>query len=89
MWSEVPITKRAPRIIFLFLGINVLSLIIAVAKGAQIASVVLTAAIFGTTLLYVAASRAARKDRNDRLKLYMNLTVVVYAIAAFVFLAAR
>ena len=89
MWTDLPITKRAPRFIFLFDGINILFLVIAVAKGARIASIVLVFAIFGTTLLYGASVRAARKNRPDLLKRYMNITVILSTIGVFLFLAGR
>jgi len=89
MWTDLPLSKRAPKFVFLFVGLNTLFIVISVAKGQKMASVGFTFALTCTTLLYVAAVRAARKERPYQLKRYMNVTVIIYTAATFLFLAGK
>jgi len=89
MSTDLPITRRAPRLIFAYNAINTLLLLIAVARGARIASIGLALAVFGTMLLYAASLPAARNDQPGHLKRYVNLAMLVTTVAAFLFLAGR
>jgi hypothetical protein len=89
MSAELPITRRAPRFIFAINAINTILLLIAVARGARIASIALALALFGTTLLYAASVRAARNDQPNQLKRYMNTALFVTTLAVFLFLTGR
>jgi len=89
MSAELPITLRAPRFIFAINAINTLLLLIAVARGARIASIALALALFGTTLLYAASVRAARNDQPNQLKRYMNTAMFVTIVAVFLLLRGR
>jgi len=89
MPADLPITRRAPRLIFAYNAMNTLLLLIAVARGARVASIGLALALFGTTVLYAASVRAARNDQPGHLKRYRNITAFLTTIAAFLFLTAR
>jgi hypothetical protein len=89
MSADLPILRRGPRFIFVVNAINTVLLVIAVARGARIASIGLALALFGTTVLYAASVRASRNDQPAQLKRYMHTALFVSTLAVFLFLAGR
>jgi len=89
MSADLPILRRGPRFIFAVNAINTILLVIAVARGARIASIGLALALFGTTLLYAASVRASRHDQPGHLKRYMSAALFVSTIAVFLFVTGR
>lgn len=89
MWTDLPITQRAPRFILVLDVIDTLLLLVAILKGARGVMVAFIAAVILTTGLFLASLPAARNYELDRLKLYVKIAAVLSVVASLTFLAAR
>ena len=89
MWTNLPVTQRAPRFILFLDVIDTLLLLVAILKGTRGAMVAFMVAVVVTTGLFVASLPAARDYQLDRLKLYVQIAAVLSVVASLTFLAAR
>jgi len=66
-----------------------LGIVVAVAKGERIAAVAFTVTLCCMGVLYALSVRAAREDRLNSLKRYMNIAAILITVAMFVFLTGK
>jgi hypothetical protein len=89
MWTNLPVTQRAPRFILFLNVIDALLLLVAILKGARGAMIAFMVAVVITTGLFLASLSAARNYELDRLKLFVQVAAVLSVVASLTFLAAR